>query len=326
MGRCIRPLDPQAFLALENGETQVQYPRQQHFWCGIVYWNKNLSEQRYIWFIKFPVDERGYIVDAARQHFLEKVFTALASANPDNNIDLAKTEQNSENPYIFQPNQQQLADFNANTRKSIGLPPCDDFQLALSYLKAPYIQDWRNISLQGLADVVVFASEDALTSILNTLKILPATVCQHLLSSLENKPISQQQATNIINDSDWQANIENNAYSYQLRALSQMPNETDRQTLIAQLLSETNSVTKDVLIVIAGRHWTGLNEANMMRFLESAAELDTDAHSFEFFCSLFADVVQLPQTRNEALKALRNPNRSSRLSNAIGALFKRKSV
>jgi hypothetical protein len=324
MGRCIRSIDTQAFLSIENGQIQAPYPRQQHFWCGVVYWNKNLSAQRYIWFIKLPVDEHGCVVDAARQHFLEKILTALTRSQSENTIDLAQTEQNSSNPYIYQPNQQQLADFNAQTRKRIGLSPCDDYQLALNYLKAPYIQDWRDISLQGLADVVAFVPEDQLTAILASLKSLPATVRQHLLSSLENVALSQQQVNSIVNDIEWQSDRSDNSLTYQLRALSQMPSESQRQQLISKILNHTNALTRDMLVVIAGRHWLGLHGENMMHFLEIAAELDTDLHSYSFFCSLFADIAQLPQIRNEALKALREPDRSSRLSDAIGALFKRK--
>lgn len=327
MGRCIRPMQPQAFLAIENGDVPAPYPRQQHFWCGIVYWNKTLSSQRYIWFIKLPVDERGCLVDAARQHFLEKVFTALASAQSGDEVDLAKTEQNTDNPYIFTPNQQQLADFNAQTRALIGLSPCADYRQALNYFKAPYVQDWQNISLQGLADVIAFCDDETLNRILSsTLDKLSNTVRQHLFSSLESKILNQQQVELLSNTIDWQLTDETNNNIFSLRALALMPDEREREKLVESALHECKSISKDLLMVIAGRHWTGLNDTNMMQFLEKAAELDTDKIGFEFFCSLFADIAQLPQSRNSALKALRNPNRSAQLSSAIGALFKQKSA
>lgn len=327
MGRCLRTIEPQYFLEIENGEVPAPFPRQQHFWCGVVYWNKNLSAQRYIWFLKLPIDERGFVVDAARQHFLEKVVTALANVQAEEDVDLAKTEQNSDNPYIFVPNQQQLADFNAQTRKAVGLPPSNDFETALNYLKAPFVQDWQNISLQGLADVVAFAEDDVMSSILSSLTAkYPETVRQHLLASLENTTLARQYATHLINQFDWDTSQAKPLHHHLLRALAQMPDEAQRENLIKQVLESEKLLDTDTLIVIAGRHWSALATTNMSLFLEKAAALDTDNQNFSFFCGLFADIAQIPQTRDAALSTLRNPDRSARLSDAIGALFRQQST
>ena len=50
-GRGIRPLAEQQFLDIENGELPAPFPRQQHMWLGIVYWNK----QHQLWLIGISV-------------------------------------------------------------------------------------------------------------------------------------------------------------------------------------------------------------------------------------------------------------------------------
>ncbi|HBI76406.1 MAG TPA: DUF3549 domain-containing protein, partial [Alteromonas macleodii] len=41
LGRRLEPTDSQTFLEIENGSAYAPYPRQQHAWFGIVFWNKN---------------------------------------------------------------------------------------------------------------------------------------------------------------------------------------------------------------------------------------------------------------------------------------------
>ena len=79
MGRRLTPIDAQAFLNIENGTAPAPYPRQQHGWFGIVFWNKNASVQHYIWFVKLPLDERGLVSPASRNHFLEIIVDALGN-------------------------------------------------------------------------------------------------------------------------------------------------------------------------------------------------------------------------------------------------------
>ena len=45
MGRRLTQLDAQSFLDIENGSAYAPYPRQQHAWFGIVFWNKQASTQ-----------------------------------------------------------------------------------------------------------------------------------------------------------------------------------------------------------------------------------------------------------------------------------------
>jgi hypothetical protein len=102
MGRRLTALDNQAFLDIENGSTVAPFPRQQHAWFGIVFWNKNSSNQHYIWFIKLPLDEQGLVVAASRNHFLQIIVDALGQSISD---DSEAANTLPDNPYSFVPAQ-----------------------------------------------------------------------------------------------------------------------------------------------------------------------------------------------------------------------------
>lgn len=318
MGRCIRDLEPQEFLEIENAQRVAPFPRQQHAWFGIVYWNIQLSHQQYIWFLKLPLDEQGKVVDAARQHFLELVMTALAEQTQDADK-LEKASQTQQNPYVFTPNQQQLADFNARSKIACGAAAGNDYQIARQYMGSPQVVDWQQISLQGLADCVHFATQGELLGWLEQLPTaFPQTVQQHLLCALEDRTVSASVAEAVINLIKVEQ-IDSQPCLWALRAIAQIDDETIRNRLITQVVS-AEGLSADALTVVVGRHWQALNESNMLKLLEHAAKIEESGNS-GFFASLFADVAQLPETRAAALSVLRSPDRSQTLSVAIGTLF-----
>ena len=139
MGRSIRKLNSQQFLELENGQRPYPYPRQQLAWIGVVFWNKNLSEQHYIWFIKLPLDEKGFIVAAHRDQFMAIIVEALGQELQHTE---SKQGQLPENPYTFVPAQQQLADFNAISRRDLKQPASSFYHTAQQYMAAPQVMDW----------------------------------------------------------------------------------------------------------------------------------------------------------------------------------------
>lgn len=319
MGRCIRSTDAQTFLEIENGQRVATFPRQQHAWFGIVYWNKQLSSQQYIWFLKLPLDEQGKVVDAARQHFLELVMTALAEQTQDQSSTLEKASQTHQNPYVFTPNQQQLASFNARSRIAVGASVTEDQQMARQYLTSPQVVDWQKVSLQGLADCVHFADEETLLDWLQKLNgNFPSTVKQHYLCALEDRPISTQIAQ-VIAPLVNREQVNSPESLWALRALAQVDDMPFREALITDLLTADN-LSGDALTVIVGRHWQALKNDNMLKLLEHTARHQRQ-HAPNFFASLFADVAQLPDTRNAALTVLRSPERSQDLAAAIGLLF-----
>ncbi|WJG08545.1 DUF3549 family protein [Aliiglaciecola sp. LCG003] len=315
MGRTIRELPSQLFLNIENASVKPQFPRAQHTWFGIVFWDKTRSSQQYIWFVKLPIDEQGLVVTAARNHFLQIIVDALGSQ-------LENAEKSNgqlpDNPYTFVPNQQQLADFNSISRRTLKLDYSQYYQAALDYLKAPLVIDWQTLSLQGIADLAANVAEPEINElVLKQFALLPQTVQFTLLISFENQPLNPaitQQIEKFIDSNSTDAV----AWQHGLRALSQTQGDSTKRmlemALAAQVCNDHNT-----LEVIAGRLWQPLSENNkLMNFMHKVAEADPTHSLFE---AIFRDLVQLPDSRDAMLAMLRSTDKSPALTHAVGSLF-----
>ena len=94
MGRGLKPITNQLFFEWENQQSPCLYPRQDHAWFCIAFWNEKLSSERYIWFIKLPLDENGLMIQAARNQFLEIIIQALGKG-------LEHTQDENAQPHRF---------------------------------------------------------------------------------------------------------------------------------------------------------------------------------------------------------------------------------
>ena len=312
MGRAFRVIESQAFLDIENGVVLPQYPRQQMMWLGILFWNKNLSQQQYIWFVKLPLDEQGQLVTAQRDQFLQIILEALGTEM------LQSDEEKSlpDNPFLFTPTQQQLADFNALSKALLNLPVGDYYHNAKNYIARPDIQDWQQVALQGISDVAFHLNKDHnQTHICQKFEQYSEAVKSSLLSSLENVAISRDLSLFLL------AELEKSSpslpeYNYLLRALSQSHQHEAIKTFLAKQLN-AGSLTQDNLVVIAGRHWQCFADYALLTLLmEQSVQLG-------IFTSLYADLVQIPMLRANLLKRIRDPERSELISQGLNQLFRR---
>lgn len=314
MGRAIRPISSQQFLDIELGSIPAPFPRMQHAWFGIVFFNPNLTSEHYIWFVKLPVDEQGLVINAARQQFLQIVVDALGQQ-----LDKDKNGLNQlpENPFTFVPAQQLLADFNSISRQALSLAPSRYYDLATQYVQNPQIVEWQNLSVQGIADVVAFSLNGSKNnSFIKQFEHFAPAVQQACCHSFENHQLDDNYSEML--KTWWQSGT----FSHErlialLRALSQSNNTKLLNSLLHETLQHAERVNTDVLIIIAARHWQSLHNSELMAlFIERLAECDSD-----FFIGLFRDLVQIPDTRTKMLEVLRWPNKPANLVAAIEQLF-----
>jgi hypothetical protein len=314
MARGIRQISEQSFLELENGIARSAFPRQQQAWFGIIFWNKQLSKQHYIWFLKLPLDEQGYIVVATRNHFLQLIIEALGQQ-----LELAESQGGQSNPYSFIPNQTQLANFNSISRRDLVLPNSPYLQLAVDYMKRPTVQDWQQLPLQGISDFAAHTGQDYYCQVMmENLPLLEPPVRHLLLSCLENHLISDALSDRII------AHVRENMTDLVevqsgLRALSQSKQEDLLHVLLLDLLHTPLGQHQDILTLITARHWRQLiNEEVLNVFMRNLAVID---NSTSLFAPLFRDLVQIPLLREHILQVLRRPDKDRALALAIGKLF-----
>lgn len=292
MGRAFRILPEQTFLDIEYQRQAAPYPRQQHIWLGCIFWNKQRSNQHYIWFLKLPLDERGLLNQAARNMFLEKVVEALGAdlTNVDNrNAELAN------NPFTFQPTPVQRANFSALAKSILGLP-MPELESALAYIAQPKQADWQLLSVQSIAALAVQHGAPNVYPLLSAnLAELPGPVLKTLFENLENYPLHKPLAS-ILSKQLGTFLDEYDKYIEQvhlcIRALSQAPLELQHKYLTLCLHRPTLKL--DTLILISARWMLALaNDTTLLnKFLMHLAEHDDD-----IFIGLYQDLVQLPNVR-----------------------------
>lgn len=312
MGRGFNLLDNQSFLEIENGILQAPRPRQQMLWLGMLFWNKSLSNQHFIWFIKLPLDEQGKVVSAQRDQFLSIVIEALGSELLNDESDKSLPD----NPFLFTPNQSQLADFNSYARVLLGLKPGQFYTAAKNYIARPDINDWQDVALQGLSDVVFNLNlEHNQQHIIQCFGDYAELVQTTLLASLENVTLPTELAEFLFKLLQ-KTRQEDKLFIPLLRALSQYSDKTGLRDNLKSLLANKLS-SGDHLIVLAGRHWSLCEEYEFLTlFMEEAARLD-------LLPALYTDLVQIPCLREIVLRRLRDPQRSETLAQGINQLFGR---
>jgi len=320
MGRRLTPIETQAFLNIENGTVPAPYPRQQHGWFGIVFWNKNASEQYYIWFVKLPLDERGLVVLASRNHFLEIIVDALGQSIADE----GKQHQSlPDNPYSFVPGQALLAQFNALVKITLTQPLSDHICHVEAYLQAPQVADWQALPLQAVTDFAFSLPqsnkrEKLEQALVANISLFATPFLHTLMESCENCEISEQLEEVF---SNWMLQ-DDEVNIAALRSLSCAQKHDVVYRNLATLLESKKADKVDILSVIAARHFTQLDANLLMLFFEACARVDaSDLHQGALFSGFFSDLVQIPTLRNDVLAVLRNPERSDTLSKAIGLLF-----
>lgn len=314
MARGIRLLESQLFLEIENATLPAPCPRQQHAWFGILFFNKQLSNERYIWFVKLPLDEQGLVIAAAKQQFLQIVVDALGSTLDKQNN---PNKQLPENPYTFIPNQQQLADFNSIGRTELHIPLSKHLDLVEQYLTTPEKCDWRTVSIQGIADFIASLHQEKQRQLLLKQFLTLAPDMQYALcTSLENHKLDTDISSLLI---DWymqDVHDEKRLHSV-LRGLCQSSDKTAVKSLLSLILKSESGKTSATLMLIAARHWQYMNDLTILTpFVELLASCKE-----EIFIGLYSDLVQIPEIREAMLSVLRWPEKSPQLTQAIGQLF-----
>lgn len=334
LGRLVREIPREQFAAIEQGQQPYPTPLQQHAWLAIVFWQRHNS-QPFIWFTKFPIDERGLLQHAARQHFLQIVVEALgrdltAAATPEQEALL------KQNPYLFTPSDAKRAAFHAQVSVLLEHPPSvyfDDVESFLTGNRQP--NDWQQLGVQGLHDVAArLSSLPRVSTAISTQFIhWPLEFQRQLASALEHQVLPGHFVQNIIarvhSIAANQANISAQAeplnclirslgatlyatQQHQLKPILSL-NRTLEQLLASEQL--TLQQHADLLVIIAARCWPLLSDKSFRH-----CYMECLSHQDSLFQHVFADLVALPELRIELLMMLRD---QAQHSPSLSAAFAR---
>ncbi|KFZ37194.1 hypothetical protein HR45_12340 [Shewanella mangrovi] len=312
LGRRVQPIATSVFQAFENLQLAYPYPIQGHAQFAIVFGEN--KQQPFIWFLKFPLDERGLLNPAARSQFLQMLSDAMGD---DITRPLTEEEQQrmANHPFNVRPSQEKLAIFNAQLRRQLKQPASAQYEFACQYLSGKTdAQLWQSVGLQGLADICARAEDfehaqllsNALSSKIVEIQTASCQLLEHV-----TLPTSVMQTVETLF-----SHAEAKQRSYLLRAVASSPDCCN--TLLRQMAASHEKLEQTQLIAVAARCWNSLKQDDVRKFYLESLALQPQS----FFNQIFADIVAIPDIRHPLLSELRNPDRSERLSQAIGGLFK----
>lgn len=336
LGRRVCRLSNQLFEKIETQQLVYPYPFQQSASLGVVFWDKHQRSEAIIWFLRFPLDELGYLQLTARDAFLQQLFDQLAAhAQQDGQ---ALTDTLKESPFAFKPDAARLAIFHAQTKKILAQAPSHYYVHTQQYLRGDLgYEQWNFLGLQGIADVVARLDEadnaavlaqaiphiptPALTIIANLLehsepnKILSDALFVQLQQQFESLSISTQPNGKTVKDTTISTAIP--LLAALLRALSNSQIVAIRQQAWQLLLQSNLSTEIELLAVLSGRAWQDLRDEHLFKaFLEALSHC-----SQEQFFILLVDLMALPTMREPLLKVMRSSERSEQLAQRIGLFF-----
>ncbi|WNC69837.1 DUF3549 family protein [Thalassotalea nanhaiensis] len=321
MGRKVTKIAKQDFEKVEQAMQPYPYPIQGHACFAIVFWQQNPATP-YIWFVKFPLDERGLLNQAARNHYLAIILEALGS---DLTQDPTKKQEEllQANPYNFTPTQYKLATLNAVVKRDLKQKSSEYYEHCQLYFTGKLgWETWQGVGVQGLCDFGARVdTEENSQALAHALPHIPSTVFTPLCSALENQVLPIALITQII---DMAKNeLKNETISFEhlanlLRAISASAENPIVKALIIEIISAKQVTDLNLLLTISGRAWLALVDIDTLTlFLEKLVNIVEQ----DVFMAVFQDLIALPTVRPSLLQCIRSPQRSNKLANAIGQIF-----
>lgn len=311
MGRRIEEVPAELFFSIEQQQEAYPTPYLKHAWLGILAWHQDQPGQHHIWFVKLPLDERNLLQTGPRNAFLQ--YWQQVIHHPK--------QEHGEAPFNFKPDAGRMAYFHALAIQVLGQDATAYYSQARTYLSGQNGWDnWKDIGLQGLAEIVARLPQDNNNALLiEAMPHLPAVVRNAILNFLENTA-PDHALTLAINDSlavavaDIPTAEDLSAYA---RALSQSENTEQRQLLLLAILQHPLNKSVELLAAIGSRCWKDLEGELLLTYLECLARNEQGKGAFN---ALLADILTLPNMKEAVINTLSSPKCSPELNQAFNEL------
>lgn len=321
MGRKVTKISKQDFEKVEQAMQPYPYPIQGNACFAIVFW-QHTPATPYIWFVKFPLDERGLLNQGARNHYLAIILEALGS-DLTQDPTTKQEELLQANPYNFTPTQYKLAALNAVVKRDLKQKSSEYYEHCQLYLSGKLGWDtWQGVGVQGLCDFAArINTEENSRALAQALPHLPITVFSPLCSALENQILPIALLTQIIEMIENELNsdtIDFERLANLVRAISASAENPLVKAVLTEIIKAKQVKDLNVLLTISGRSWLALNDLNSLSlFLE---KLVNNVEQ-NVFMAVFQDLIAIPTIRPSLLQCIRSTHRSEELANAIGKIF-----
>jgi hypothetical protein len=321
LGRRVQVIPNEVFVDIEQQKQAYPYPLQQAAWLAVVFYPADDTTASVIWFLKLPLDELGFLKIEARDGFLRQVMEHLGENIKAQHQGEAGTDALKESPYAFKPKQERLAMFHALLTRKLGEKPSQYYAHTRDYMQGTIgFEQWAFLGVQGIADFIARLEDEGNEAILATaIPSLPDTPLLMIAELLEN--VQPRSALGNALFARLERALENqesiSVIAALIRALSQAQKEALRRHAWQTVLESEAGTQIEVLAALSGRAWYDLQDADLLKqYMENAAQGE-QAH----FNALLADVLAILGMREAVMQIIRSPERSSALSESIGAFM-----
>lgn len=318
IGCRLAKLSTAEFSAFENSQKPYPMPWLRHAWVGILLWQNDRQEAApTIWFLKFPLDEQGFLIQAARDEFLNQLLETIGTNMLDQQESVAIGDKLQHSNLAFTPDQERMAAFNACARRVLRQPTSSFYVPVRDYFLSAKPNDaWQQLGVQGFADIVQRLGDDeSLVAVVSKAVVtLPNPVLVSLAIQCENIILPYQLSQSFLQRG--QETDDAGERIACLRGLSQGPNSKERQAWLLQLLSGNEDLDVELLAVVVSKCQADLAEdAVLSAFLEACAPDQS------VFNALVGELMYQQDLRRAILNILRSPQRSDRLAQTFGELL-----
>ncbi|MDF2182136.1 DUF3549 family protein [Neptuniibacter sp. CAU 1671] len=323
MGRRISKLSTEQFAKIENQQIPYPLPYLHHAWLALMLWNPKDKAQGVVWFLKLPLDEQGFLVQAVRDDLLNRLLQN-ASNLLNSGGDTDTPDALKDNPFSFKPDQEKMAVFHAYSTLVTAEPPSSFYRPAQNYFSgADGFSDWQSLGFQGIADLVVRHQQESNSAMLTkAIPFLPDVPFEALCTCLENIEPEHGLYEALCTRAEQtlqrgQAN--SNHIAALIRGLSNGRDQGRKLSLLQQIVGSDYALEPEVIAAIATRCTESLQHPELLQpFLEKLAAGKAGQTGFS---RILSDLMFLPALRALILMQFRGQQRSETLSQAIGEMF-----
>jgi hypothetical protein len=332
VGRRIRKLDKTQFQQFEDSDIPYPFPYLQHAWLALYISQKNDVGNETLWFLKWPLDEQGKLIQYVRDDLVMRLLRL--SEQPLNTVsDTEIDDPLKDNAFSFNPDDIRRANLHAIINHAQHRKPSSHYDTLVSYLQAGTLNPnelshWKNLGMQGIADVAVKSANHE-ASLKSCLAKMPREAYLAFAQCLEHSSVSHTLANVAL--TRLKVDIEKPGNSSAVEAGLRIIGAcfSDQLRIEAWQLWLNSDYSSDVACVLAfaTRNYDdlGFMPESITPFLITLAEFNQDgSESFSVFTKIVADLLFLPGIRNLLLNALRNPERAVILGQAMQALLDNK--
>lgn len=325
MGRRLVAISNKDFDAIENQHKVYPYPLQKKAWLALLFWSKDDESEPVIWFLKFPIDEMGFLKQDARDGFLIGLLEQ-AGKNIQANLSVGNAEADGnpedglkESPFAFRPQEDRLALFHAIASKTLGRDPSRYYQATREYLLGNLgFDQWHFLGLQGIADVVANLDQDDNELVLaEALSLLPDVPLESFCRALENVSYEGllSQALVLRLDQELADDDLDNCLllSMLIRALAGSQVKKDRVSAFLKVLNSFAGKEIEVLVAISARSWCDLYHTEILNvFMANLAEQGQEA-----FNAVLTDLLMIPDVKSFLLEKLKTLQKTTDLESRL---------